>query len=312
MNSSDYLTLAIIVALFTLFFGAGCSNSVSTFDAYLKKKYQRKGFSSDTLETRGFNVHYWDNHKEDAPTLLFVHGFGGDGKVSWFKQAFDLHKDYRIVIPDLLWFGKSKSEKEPSLASQIKALSLLIDSLNLEKVHLVGISYGGFVSLGLAQRHPEKFNSLTIVDSPGTTVSDQDMEEFCRSVGAESIKDAFIPENKEEVKRLLNFSFYNPPALPGFVRKQTLGSYFSRHPEKQAQLLDELPENRNTMDNTVSIPTLILWGKEDKVFDVQLAKKLQEQLNAKLIVIEKAGHALPGEKPKAFNQHLDSFVRSIN
>ncbi len=295
--------------LLVLFISYGCKNIVDRYDERMAKRYEKKGFVQDTMNSSRFNVNYWDNNKKNAPVIVFVHGFGGDGKISWWGQVKKLNEDYRIVVPDILWFGNSSSTEQPTLSAQIEAVNELMTHLELKKVHLAGISYGGFISLGVAHRYPENLQTLTLVDSPGPTVSKRDIEAFCNRIGVDSIQEAFVPTTGQEVKRLMEFSFEDPPLLTNGIREQTIGRYFSKYPTQQSALLRELAANRNELSGTVPVKTLVLWGKEDQVFSTEQAKALADLLNADLKIIEGAGHALPGEKSSAFNQSLEAFIR---
>lgn len=297
-----YSLLVLTVVLFS------CKNLVEKFDDRLEQKYLKKGFVSKTIEHEADNIHYFDNQQTEKPVLIFVHGFGGDGKISWWDQADYFHEQYRVIVPDIFWFGESYSDEKPTLKEQIRLVKQIVEAENLSSIHLVGISYGGFISLGYAKQHPEDLQTLTIVDSPGGAISNKEIEQFCKRVGAENVEDAFIPQTEEEVDRLMNFSFHKPPPLTSGMREGTIGIYFSKHPEEQAKLLDELPSNRAWMNGRVDMPVLILWGEEDEVFLVREAKELQEQLDAKLKIIPKAGHALPEERPKEFNESLEAFI----
>ena len=294
--------------IMTLF---SCKTLVQKFDERLEKKYIKKGFVSKTIESFESKTHFYDNQQNDKPVVILVHGFGGDGKISWWQQAKELNDDYRVIVPDILWFGKSYSEGDPSLMAQIEMIRTIITSEALNEVNLVGISYGGFISLGYAKKYAQSLKTLTIVDSPGAALSTEEISEFCKRVGAESVEDAFIPETAEEVDRLLRFSFRKPPMLTDGIKEETIGLYFSKHPEKQAELLQELPENRDWISGKVDVPTLILWGEDDEVFLVREAQQLEKMLGAELKIIEKAGHALPEEQPKQFNQYLTDFISQV-
>jgi pimeloyl-ACP methyl ester carboxylesterase len=302
----------LAVLLLGLFSLVSCKNIVRKYDTRVHKSYQRKDFSSQTVELGNHNIFYYDNKRENAPVLLLVHGFGGDGKISWKDQAKAFEDDYRAIIPDILWFGKSKSTATPELQTQVDAIIDLIEYLKVDKIHLVGISYGGFIGLGVAQKSGEKLASLTIVDSPGIHFTDAESQAFCDKIGVDSISDAFIPQNSDEVKRMLDFAFRKPPKLPGFIRKQTLGIYMSKNPIEQRKMLNNLPENRKQFQELkIEKPVLILWGEDDEVFLIEDAKQLQEQLGAQLVIIPKAGHGLPSEQPKDFNKALRNFIESV-
>lgn len=287
---------------------AGCGHSVARYDQRLSKKLERQNFEAQVIESNGQQLFFWDNKNSEKPPLILVHGFGGDGKISWSRQINDFKDDYRVIIPDILWFGESYSDEEPSLVAQIEAIKWLIEELNLEKVNVVGISYGGFITLGLAHIYPENLRRIVIVNSPGAAISDAEIEAFCKSVGVEKINDAFVPKTGEDVQRLLDFSFYKKPPIPKFLMDEILAQYFSKNPVEQNKLLDELPGNREKLKGEVAVPVSIIWGEKDEIFTISEAYRLKDALNADLHVIEKAGHALPGEKPKEFNAVLRSVL----
>lgn len=299
------LSLILTLGLFS------CKSLVENYDHRLAKKFQKYGFEDHFLEKNGHKIFYYDNHNEGAPLLYFVHGFGGDGKLNWQNQVKHFADDYRIIIPDLLWFGKSDSKSKPTLNAQIDALNLLMLATRGEQeAHLCGISYGGFVVLGFALKHPNTLKSLNIVDSPGNTVSDEEIEAFCNQVGVENVNEAFILEDADDVQRLLDFSFYRPPHLPKFVLKQAQNVYFSQHHKEQHQLLDNLPKNRTQLKEVekLDVPTAVYWGEEDIIFSLQNGKDLSKRLNAEFYSFSKAGHALPEDAEKEFNKTLKKFL----
>ncbi len=303
------------LAILSLFLFSGlmsCKNIVRKFDEQVHKSYERNNFSSQTVVLGNHKIFYYDNKRENAPVLLFVHGFGGDGKTTWNYQAKAFGDDYRVIIPDILWFGNSESKETPELQSQIDAINALIVHLSLEQVHLIGISYGGFIGLGVAQENESKLASLTIVDSPGVHFSEEEQKAFCEKVGVANIADAFVPENSDEVKRIFGFAFRKPPKLTAGMREQTLGVYMSKNPEEQRKMLNNLPKNREKFEELkINKPVLILWGEDDEIFLTENAKELKEQLDAQLIIIPKAGHSLPAEQPKDFNKALRDFIEGL-
>lgn len=298
----------MIVGLFAALFS--CKSVVKKYDARLVKKMVKNGFISNRLKSNGHEIFYYDNLKEGLPVLIFIHGFGGDGKLNWQYQVEEFKDDYRVIMPDLLWFGNSTSSHKPSLITQINALKTLMNELHLEKVHLSGISYGGFVVLGYTLKYESTVASLTIIDSPGDTVSDEEIDAFCKKIGVKNTKEAFVLKDGEGVKRLMNFSFYRPPKFPGFILDQVHEQYFSKHHEEQRQLLDDLPKQRLEINgySQLKVPSLVLWGEEDIIFSTKNAKDLADSLNAELKIFPKAGHALPGEKKKEVNETIREFL----
>jgi pimeloyl-ACP methyl ester carboxylesterase len=293
------------------FITSSCQKAINQYDKGVYKTYAKHGLVEQILEKKSHKIHYFDNEAADKPVLLMIHGFGGDGKVTWERQIKQFSKDFRIVVPDLLWFGQSASSQTPSLIAQVDAIKTLIDELNLTNVHLVGISYGGFVALSYASAYEADLTSLTIVSSPGDVIDDGEVKEFCEKNQVSDVKAIFVPTDAAGVKRLFAISMVKPPPFPMVVYKAIFEKYFSQYPQQQEQLLDDLPKNKDKVPDNLVIPTLILWGEKDAIFNVSNAYKLQQKLNTKLVVHPTTGHTYPGEDPKHFNTELLRFLKEV-
>src|SRR5690554_6302593 len=111
---------------------------------------------------------------------------------------------------------------------------------------------------------------------------------------------------------MMEFSFRKSPPLTSGIREQIIVIYLSKNPDEQRKMLEELPKNRNQFEVlNITVPVLILWGEDDAIFLIKDAVELQKQLDAQLEIIPKAGHALPAEQPKAFNEALRNFIEAI-
>jgi pimeloyl-ACP methyl ester carboxylesterase len=97
--------------------------------------------------------------------LLLLHGFCEDSQMweAW-KQPFLAH--FQVITVDLPGFGRSPLQlTQPSIAEMAKAVHALLDHLDLERVHLLGHSMGGYVALSMAAQRPERSLSLTLFHS---------------------------------------------------------------------------------------------------------------------------------------------------
>ncbi|MCZ6727017.1 MAG: alpha/beta fold hydrolase [Acidobacteria bacterium] len=109
---------------------------------------------------------YVEDRGVGEPVLL-VHGFGGSS-YSWRDVVQELATDFRVVAVDLAGFGlteRPRRKRDYSRFAQGERLIGVLDALGIERTHLVGHSYGGSVSVALAVRRPERFLSLTLVNS---------------------------------------------------------------------------------------------------------------------------------------------------
>src|SRR4051794_11079803 len=96
--------------------------------------------------------------------VLFVHEFAGDHR-SWGPQVRALSRRYRCVTYNARGYPPSDVPEDQSAYSQARAVAdavAVLDALEIERAHVVGLSMGGFATLHLGLRHPERARSLVV------------------------------------------------------------------------------------------------------------------------------------------------------
>ena len=122
----------------------------------------------DTLEMHYELDDFTPPWEDDAEAILLHHGAGKSGKL-WYFWVPGLASDYRVLRPDARGFGHSSPIPEGyrySLSGLANDLRLLLDSLGIEKTHLVGETVGGPVCLQFAYEYPDRTSSLTLCGAP--------------------------------------------------------------------------------------------------------------------------------------------------
>ncbi|HLW25581.1 MAG TPA: alpha/beta hydrolase [Steroidobacteraceae bacterium] len=110
----------------------------------------------------GRGLHYLERGRGEA--VVLIHGLGSSG-ADWALQVRVLEKHFRVIVPDLPGSGHSAPMKQYSIDRFARALWGLIDSLQLERVNLVGFSLGGAVGLEMALQRPEAVSRLALINS---------------------------------------------------------------------------------------------------------------------------------------------------
>lgn len=282
----------------------------------LSGRMQRAGLTLEVRTLGPDTVRFWagGTPSPTLPTLVLVQGFGADALWQWTPQAETFARTRRVVVPDLLWFGGSSStSRDFSLEHQARALWALLDALGERQVDLAGISYGGLVSYQAASVAPERVRRLVLVDSPGCAYRRADLDAMLARFGKATAAELFVPRTAADVGALLALAYERPPWTPGFAREQVLGELYTRWAEEQRGLLESLTgsiESRPGCDQAPAIPTLLVWGRNDAVFPVEIGERLVKGLapRATLKVIEKARHAPNLEHPAAFDALLAPFL----
>lgn len=273
-----------------------------------KLRYLRKNnILPYTYMDEEFTIHY--HYGGQGPALLFIHGFALDGMMNWADVVVPFSKHYTVIVPDLLWFGKSSSTRTPSLESQRKAIETLLRDLNITQVNVVGQSYGGFVAVDLAMKNPGLIDKLVVANSPGTSFDENTLEPLLKKNSLSTISDLFVMKDGLDIKRLIHVASYKKPYFPEFLLKQLYKHFFSKHHEEWRILLDSLPEEKKRVENDSLEPlqkcnVLVLWGEHDELFIMSEGEKFARLIRANFAVIPGAGHA-----PQLDN--MTEFIRVI-
>lgn len=243
---------------------------------------------------------YLEGGPTDGDPVVLVHGFGGE-KDNWPIYARHLTDGFRVIVPDLPGFGENSraSGVDYGTAAQAERLRGFLDALGLETCHLAGTSMGGFIALRFAIDFPERLRTLTLFNSAGVHGADE--SELQRSIDAG--ENVLAIESPDDVNRLMAFVAHDPPRVP----RQFCNVVHDQYAEHR-ELLDEIfwqvaheatRQPLNGRLSEVSAPTLIVWGRHDRLIDVSCVDVLVDEIpDARSVVFEGVGHAPMVEKPR--------------
>jgi pimeloyl-ACP methyl ester carboxylesterase len=250
----------------------------------------------------------------EGPALLFVHGLSGCWQ-NWLEQIPHFARTRRVVAPDLPGFGASPLPREDvSISGYARCLDAILGQLGVEAADVVGNSLGGFVANELAISFPQRVRRLVLVSASGLSAAHvkRDPTQIAARVAGQVL--AVLATRREWI--------FRRPQL-----RNAFAGYVIRHPERlPTELLYEqleaaaapgfLPATLSSMqfeieDRLAEIdePTLIVWGREDKVVPPHDAPRFEELIpGAKLVWFEDTGHVPMLERPARFNRVVDEFL----
>jgi pimeloyl-ACP methyl ester carboxylesterase len=150
MNAARALVARVLVAATLLLCTTGC-NVIALKQAGIERTMRDAGMAPADVKIGSDSIHYWAGGQ--GPTVLLVHGFGASAMWLWYPQVADLARDHRVILPDLLWFGESRSsDRDFSLDHQVHAVEALLDNArhapNLEHPDEFNRILRGFLSSG--------------------------------------------------------------------------------------------------------------------------------------------------------------------
>ncbi len=246
---------------------------------------------------------YYEVSGEGEP-LLFIHGLGSSTR-DWEFQVPEFAKSYRVVTLDLRGHGQSGKPAGPySLRLFAEDTARLLQSLGIESAHVVGLSLGGGVAFQLAIDYPDLVKTLTIVNSgPFMTGS----IETDRQVADERVNIVRQHGMRAMGQVLSGRLFPNPEHEP--QRNTFVERWAENDPDAYINsTLAMVGWNVSDQISAIECPTLVLSADQD--YTPIPVKEAYTKLmpNAELVVVPDARHAMPIERPEAFNAALLEFL----
>ncbi len=256
-------------------------------------------------------IHYtaYEN-KEATQWVTFVHGAGGSSSI-WFRQLRDFQAKYNVLLVDLRGHGDSKSTLKltlkkpytfPALAEDILEV---LNHLNIQKSHFIGISLGTILIRQLAENHPERVQSMTL---GGAILKMNFRSQVLMKLGNvfkyvlpylvlyRLFAFVIMPKKNHRHSRLL------------FINEAK--KLYQREFIKWFRLTAEInPLLRWFRQMEVNIPTLYVMGEEDYMFLPSVRAVVKSHYrSSKLFVIPECGHVVNIEKPSIFNTTVLAFL----
>lgn len=238
------------------------------------------------------NFEIQGNGKE---TLVLLHGFMENINI-WGDMLPFLSKDFTLLKIDLPGHGNSEKIAEiQTMELMAEEVKKVIDELRLEKVHLLGHSMGGYVSLAFAEKFPERLKSFTLFFS--TYFADDEEKKEQRRKSFRIIQDAFAHYVNAGVPNL-----FNPNERDVLEGKINLAKKIALSTDNLSALASvkgmiERPERKSVLENFDG-KILVLAGKHDSAVNSEkTVGNLPDKTNIKSYVLD-CGHNGHWEKPE--------------
>ncbi|HKQ72830.1 MAG TPA: alpha/beta fold hydrolase [Blastocatellia bacterium] len=263
---------------------------------------------SKQVEIFGQKIHYLESGSASNPTVILLHGLGGD-TTNWAMTIPALSGKYHVYVLDQIGFGKSdKPITNYRVAMLVEFLDVFCKKLGIQKASLVGNSLGGWTAAAFALAHPEKLDKLVLVDAAGYTGKRWGGPEFTKETLA-----GLNPSTSEDFKRLFSLIFYNKAILTDQFVEMALTNKFKRGDGYTINsFIESILRGEDFLDGkakAIKSPTLAIWGKNDGLTPLGIGKAFVEDIQgAQLVVIDNCGHVPQMEKAVEFNAALLKFL----
>ncbi|MEI6666798.1 MAG: alpha/beta hydrolase [Acidobacteriota bacterium] len=267
------------------------------------------------VQADGHRIHWERFGTGDRETVCLLNGLAMHTR-SWYGFVPRLTDRYDVLLWDYLGQGGSSADDVPYDIPRFgDYLTMIADHLGIERFHLMGISYGGFVGLDYARRYQARLLTLTI---SGILLSHEELFEMYEALSLRFYRGTL------EVFEVYTHYMYEKIFGETFARsaRGSLESmrqkFFDRFKDRRhclvrltqaqdpffAALDARLPEYR-----AIQTPTLVMAGAEDRAIPPSVQRKLCGILpNVRFEIVEDCGHVVYLEKPDIFFENLRRFM----
>lgn len=233
--------------------------------------------------------------------IIILHGWNLSG--SHFSHlATELKRQgFRVFAPDFPGFGKEPAPKAPwHVADYAQFLKKYIATNNIYKPVLLAHSFGGRVALKFTQTYPDIPLKLIITGTPGySPVPAKKMQFFLILAKIGGV--IFMVPGLNKLADVARKVLYRIAGAREFYRAEGAMRQTFKY-----IVTDDLSSSMRS----VGIPCLLVWGENDTIVPVAVAKKMNETIpNAHLVIIPDMNHDVPFKQPKVFVNYVWKFLR---
>jgi pimeloyl-ACP methyl ester carboxylesterase len=215
--------------------------------------------------------------------------FHGAGTVDGFDFAEAWADRFRVIVPYHPGFGDSGDDPSfTEIHDYVMHYLELFDSLKIDTMHLVGLSMGGYLAAKFASEHGHRIRKLALMAPYGLDVPEHPTLDIIAVPGEEIVP--MLVSNFDTLRR----SLPEKPDLDFVAARYREATSFARlfweHPTDP-----KFPRHLHR----VTMPTLIVWGEEDRIVPVQQAQVWRKLIpNSEVMIVKGAGHIVHRDKPE--------------
>ena len=259
------------------------------------------------ISANGIQINYELTGRKEAPVVMLSHSLASS-MVMWNPQLNPLESHFQVLRYDMRGHGDSEAPDGAYTLELLAADAIaLLDALDIDSVHFVGLSIGGMIAQGLGLDHGDRLNSLTLCDTSAI------MPAEAQPILQERIDAARENGMADQVDGTLERWFTpaylkaNPPEVE-MIRRQIVATPLAGYIG-----CSEALKGLNYLDrlSAIKLPTLIMVGEEDPGTPVAASEAIQQRISgSQLVILPSARHLSNIEQAGAFNESLLKFLLS--
>ena len=259
------------------------------------------------IKANGIEINYELTGKSDAPVVVLSHSLASS-MVMWESQLTVLEPAFQVLRYDMRGHGNSEVLKGAYTLEMLgNDVIGLLDALDIQSVHFVGLSIGGMIGQGLALDHSDRLKSVALCDT--APVLPEEAKPLFEGRMAQADDHGMASLVEETLARWFTAPFLEKdPPIVNQISKQIQatpvdGFIGCSHAILGLSYLERLSE--------IDLDTLIIAGEEDPSMPVAAAEAMHHEIqNSELIILPAAAHLSNIEQAEGFNKAILNFLRS--
>ena len=288
-------------------------------------------FLPNFFDGNGFKMHYVDVGPRQANPIILLHGEPTWGYL-YRKFIPELSKSYRVVVPDMMGFGKSETpqDKEYTLKTHVENLSRLIDNLKLTNITFVGQDWGGPITAAYSIRNLNKVKSFVLIN----TLFGYSKEERPKNLSPwfEWINKHYQDKTLDGILGELGSTLLSVMKIPNFTNNNIINdtwinAYSSQFPDRASckgainfpldALLNRIVPyilegiKQGDLKSLCSKPAVLAYGMKDKAIEPDYAIRDFKALfpGSKVVKMPNAGHYSQEDEPELLINLIKEFMK---
>ncbi|WAI88301.1 3-oxoadipate enol-lactonase 2 [Psychrobacter sp. SC65A.3] len=263
------------------------------------------------IHVNDIDIYYEDSAPNDKqkPIMVFAHG------LLWNTRMFDKQVEYfkagyRCIAFDFRGQGQSEITKSGyDMETLTEDTLALLDALDIQQCHFLGLSMGGFVAQRIALKRPELLLSLTLLETSADPEDPKNVPQYRKLIKA--IRWLGMKRVSQKVMPIMFGSSFLADKLRKADRREWLSMLQSNRKGGVIKATTGVIERSATYDqlSDIKTPTLIIVGDEDVATPYAKAERMHFAIaGSKLVVIKGAGHTATVEEPEQVNKAINKFL----
>ena len=272
-------------------------------------------------KVNGINIAYTEKGRGHA--LVLIMGLGAN-KESWLMNIPTLSKYYRVIAFDSRGVGATdRSGEFYTMGSMAEDTVGLLDALDIERAHIVGVSLGSMIAQEVAINFPQRVNKLILAattpgmsDAANKDMWDKKNAEMRRNTGlGEDFNERIMSDSDSfDVVKIMVRITANAFNRIVFKIPMVLGARYYFNKVGPSGVLDQLRavSKHNTIDrlDQIKAPTLVMAGTDDKIVPIEFSRIVAGHIpSAKFVEFKRGSHSFFMERSKRFNREVIEFLK---